>query len=115
MAAPRAADLRQALLAGGQVLLLKSGGILTALNAASGETIYGPERTGVSGEYYASPVAWGDRILLCAHRGTVLVLQAGGELNILAQNDLGEEIYATPAIAGGTLYLRTAAHLWAIG
>ena len=49
------------------------------------------------------------------HRGIVLVLDGGDEMKVLGENDLGEEIYATPAIADEVCYLRTAGHLWAIG
>jgi hypothetical protein len=41
------------------------------------------------------------------------VLKAGPRLEILAENDLGESIGATPAIADGTIYVRTARHLFA--
>lgn len=102
------------LLVDGRLYLVKSGGIVTCLDADSGEAIYGPKRSGVSGEFYASPVAWGKRILLCAHRGTVLVLEEGEALKVLAENDFGEAIYATPAIVDDILYLRSADHLWAI-
>ena len=67
------------------------------------------------GEYYASPIAWGDKIILCAQRGIVLVLEDGDEMKVLHEHKLGEEIYATPAIAGGVLYLRSKDHLWAFG
>jgi hypothetical protein len=103
------------LLLNGRIHLIKSGGIVACLDAETGEPVYGPQRSGVSGEYYASPVAWGHHVLLCAHRGTVLVLQDGEEFKVLAQNEIGEAIYATPAIVDGTLYLRSAEHLWAIG
>jgi hypothetical protein len=36
-------------------------------------------------------------------------------LEVLARNDLGESITATPAIADHKLYVRTAKHLWAFG
>ncbi|MEM9282436.1 MAG: PQQ-binding-like beta-propeller repeat protein, partial [Verrucomicrobiota bacterium] len=103
------------LLVKGRLYLVKSGGVVTCLDAETGEAIFGPARCGVSGEYYASPVAWGDRVLLCAQRGMVLVLDGSDELNVLAVNEFGEEIYATPAIVDGVLYLRSAEHLWAIG
>ena len=103
------------LVVGGRVYLLKSGGVITCLDAATGKTVYGPMRNGVSGEYYASPVAWGDKVILCAQRGIVLVLETGDEMKVLSENQFGEEIYATPAIVDGVIYLRTDKHLMAIG
>ena len=69
----------------------------------------------MSGEYYSSPIAWGNKIILCAQRGVVLVLKDADELTILKEHDLGEEIYATPAVVDDILYLRTRDHLWAFG
>jgi hypothetical protein len=45
----------------------------------------------------------------------VVVFAARDKLDVLARNDLGEEIFATPAVAEGTLYVRTSGHLWAFG
>jgi len=103
------------LLLNGRLYLIKTGGVLTCLEAATGSTVYGPKRCGVSGEYYASPIAWGNKIILCAQRGVVLVLKDGDELTILKEHDLGEEIYATPAVVDQVLYLRSRDHLWAFG
>ena len=47
--------------------------------------------------------------------GTVVVFAPGDTLDVLARNDLGEEIFATPAVVEGTLYVRTSGHLWAFG
>jgi hypothetical protein len=47
--------------------------------------------------------------------GIVTVLEAGDKLNVLARNNLEERLMATPAIADGKLYIRTAGHLYAFG
>ncbi|MCZ7636933.1 MAG: hypothetical protein M5U12_13325 [Verrucomicrobia bacterium] len=47
--------------------------------------------------------------------GIVTVLAIADELRILARNEFREAIFATPAVAGNRLYLRTAAHLYAVG
>ena len=57
--------------------------------------------------YYSSPVGSGDKVYMISEAGKVSVLKAGGEWELLALNDLGEETYATPAIADGRIYLRT--------
>jgi outer membrane protein assembly factor BamB len=41
-------------------------------------------------------------------------LKAGGDWEILATNDLGEPVFATPAIDGNRLYLRTRGHLYCL-
>lgn len=103
------------LLVNGRLHLIKSGGVVTCLDAETGKAIYGPKRSGISGDYYASPVAWGNLVLLSSHRGIVLVLDGGDAFEVMAEIEIGEAIYATPAIVNGVLYLRSAEHLWAMG
>jgi outer membrane protein assembly factor BamB len=97
----------------GRLYFVKSGGFLTCLDARTGRAHYEAERLGLGGEYYATPVAVGEHIVVCAQRGTVFVVGAGDQLDIAASNVLGESIYATPAIVENTLYVRTDHHLWA--
>jgi outer membrane protein assembly factor BamB len=98
----------------GLVYLVKNGGMVTCLDAESGELKY-QERLGAGGPYYASPVAGDDKVYAASARGMVVVLAAGAQLKVLASNDLGERIAATPAIADGKLYIRTDQHLFAFG
>jgi len=101
------------LLYGGNLFLVRDGGLLTCLNAADGATRY-QERLGAPGQYCASPVAADDRLYLTSVTGMVTVVNArGGSLEVLARNALGAEVHATPAIAGDTLYVRTAVELLA--
>jgi hypothetical protein len=43
------------------------------------------------------------------------VLPPGGSLTPIVTNDLGEDLYATPAVADGRIYIRTTGTLWAFG
>jgi outer membrane protein assembly factor BamB len=63
----------------------------------------------------ASPIAANGRIYLVNKSGTFAVLGANDTLNVLPVNKLSESVRATPAIAGNTLYVRSAEHLWAFG
>lgn len=100
------------LLQDNRLYLIRNGGILSCLDAASGKVVY-RTRVGAPGPYYASPVAANGKIYLASGDGTVSVLAPGDEFKVAARNDLGEPIYATPAIAAGTLYVRTVGHLYA--
>jgi outer membrane protein assembly factor BamB len=97
-----------------RVYMVRNGGILTCLDAATGKMLY-RARIGAGGPYYASPVVVEGRIFIASGDGTVVVLKAGDALDVVARNDLGAPIFATPAIADGTLYVRTAAELMAFG
>ena len=56
------------------------------------------------------------RVYFASHSGTVVVVDGHSEdLDILARNELGEAITATPAIQDDCLYVRTSDHLYAFG
>ena len=97
----------------GRLYVVRDGGVVQCIRAASGEVIY-EERVGASGGYCASPVAASGRIYLASHPGTIAVLDGTTEkLNVLARNELRERIWATPALVENTIYVRTEQHLYA--
>jgi len=53
------------------------------------------------------------KIYTASTRGVVTVLRAGDRFEVLARNKIGERIMATPALVDGTVYLRTASHVYA--
>ena len=89
--------------------------MVTSYAADSGTVILDRQRLGALGQYAASPIAADGRIYASSEAGTIVVFRAADTLDVLARNDLGESITATPAIAADTLYVRTARHLWAFG
>ena len=91
----------------GVMYLMKEGGIVTSLDPASGEVLKMGRTPEALEDYYASPVAADGKIFLISASGKVTVLKAGAQWEILKVNDLGEEVWATPAIAGSNLYIRT--------
>lgn len=100
----------------GRIYLVKDGGLLSSVDAKTGEAIYTQERLGTTGNYYASPVAADGRIYVASLPGKLTVVKCGGDKpEILHQADFGERILATPAIAGKSIYVRTEKHLWAFG
>ena len=102
------------LLSGGRLYMVRNGGIVTCVNAQSGAVLF-RSRIGAGGPYYSSPIAVNGKIYIASGEGTVVVLSDGDKFEVLARNDLQEEIFATPAAAAGTLYVRTAKHLYAFG
>ena len=90
--------------------------MLSSLDAKTGAPNYTQERLDAIGSYYASPVAADGRIYLASLPGKITVVKTGGDKpEILHQAEFGERIFATPALLGDKLYLRTATHLWAFG
>jgi hypothetical protein len=75
---------------------------------------YTQERIGANGTYYASPVAADGRIYFVSQPGKLTVVKTGGDQPaILHQAEFGERVFATPALIGENLYLRTETKLYA--
>lgn len=102
------------ILHGPYLYLMTDKGLLTCLDALTGEVRYAGGRPPVPATFTASPVAFGDRILITSEDGDTFVVKAGPTHEILRTNSIGEPVYASPALAGGTLYLRGEQHLFAI-
>jgi outer membrane protein assembly factor BamB len=100
----------------GRIYLVRDGGMLSSLDAQTGNAFYSQERLEAAGSYYSSPVAAKGRIYCASLTGMLSVLKAGGEKpEILHQANFGERIFATPALSGANLYLRTESKLYAFG
>lgn len=91
----------------GRMLLVKEGGITTLFETSAGRPLRGPKRIGNGGGYFASPVYGDGKIYVAGENGTVVVLKNSPDYEQLAVNDVGESIIATPAIADGSLFIRT--------
>ncbi|HMC11030.1 MAG TPA: hypothetical protein VKH44_07060, partial [Pirellulaceae bacterium] len=96
------------------LFFINQGGILTSMDPATGE-IHKRARLKHGSGYYASPVAAEGRIYLLDVEGKVAVVSAEPEWDLLSASDLGENCHATPAIANGRLYVRTAKTLYCFG
>ncbi len=99
----------------GVIYVLREGGVFTALNAATGAVLKQGRLEGALDPYFASPVAADGKIYTVSQNGKVAVVRAGADWSVLAVNDLDEEAWATPAIDGGRLYVRTKAALYCFG
>lgn len=97
----------------GYLYLGYSNGYVRCFNAKTGEKLF-QEKVSTSAAIIASLVAAEGKIYCAAEDGTVYVLAAGPEFNVLASNTMGEPCFATPAISQGVLYFRTTRSLLAI-
>jgi outer membrane protein assembly factor BamB len=96
----------------GKLYLWTDQGFAACHNLASGQQIW---RERVGGQFYGSPV-WVDGRLYCiSKQGEVVVLAASDKYKLLARVPLGEPTFATPAVAGGVMYLRTKTQLFSLG
>ncbi len=99
----------------GILYVTNDGGVLTALDPATGEVIYGGGRSDIRGRYAASLVAGGGLILQVNMDGDAAFIKAGDEHEVVATTSIDEPVWATPAIVDNMIYLRSRENLYAIG
>ena len=95
--------------------MVNDGGIVTSLNPETGALIQQGRLKGAIDSYYASPVAGDGKVYMASEKGKVSVLKPDGNLEPIVVNDLQEDIYATPALIEGKIYLRTRGTLYCFG
>jgi outer membrane protein assembly factor BamB len=99
---------------GRYLYIVNDKGVAFCLDARTGAVRYGPQRL-KPGTYSASPVLADGRIYVTSEEGLTSVYKAGPAFELLAENPLDDYTLASPAISDGQIFLRSAAHLWAIG
>jgi outer membrane protein assembly factor BamB len=100
---------------GDYLYLVSDTGIMTCIDALTGQIKYEGGRVPIPSQFFASPVAFEGKILLTSEDGDSFVIKAGPVHEVLATNSVGEPVYASPAIANGMIYIRGERHLFAIG
>jgi outer membrane protein assembly factor BamB len=91
---------------------VREDGLATCMDADSGRALW-QERLG--GDYHASLVAGDGKVYFTSLQGVVSVVQAGRTFRLLARNNLGESVVASPALSDGQIFLRGSRHLYCIG
>jgi outer membrane protein assembly factor BamB len=102
------------ILHGRYLYLMTDKGLLTCLDAVTGDVQYEGGRVPVPATFTASPVAIGDRLLLTSEDGDTFVVKTGPAHEVLATNPIGEPVYASLAVARGTILIRGERHLFAV-
>jgi outer membrane protein assembly factor BamB len=100
------ADVPSPVAKDGKVILLGDSGAITCLDIASGDKLWTAQLPRNRNKYYASPVLAGDKLYCAREDGKVFVGRVGDEFELLAENDMGERIIATPAPVRGGLLIR---------
>ena len=95
----------------GKLYMVSDRGVATCLDKVTGETVW---TSRMGGNYSASPTFVDGRIYFCNEAGVTTVLKPGDEYEVLAENDLGERIMASPMFLDKNIVIRTAEHLYRI-
>ncbi len=95
--------------------MVEDRGMVTCLDAKTGEVIWGPEHT-ARGTVSASPLLADGKLYITNEDGVTTVLAAGPEFKVLAANEVpGVYVLSSFGVSGNQLFLRTATHLYCIG
>src|SRR5262249_53778379 len=90
----------------GYLYLITHKGILSCLDAKTGEVKYDAGRPPTAATFVASPIAVGGKILITSDDGDTHVIQAGPKFEVLRTNSLGEPVFGSLAVSGGSIYIR---------
>lgn len=96
----------------GRLYVVSDDGVTTCFEAASGKQVW---QGRLSGNFSASPVLAGNLLYVTNEAGKTYVFKTGPKFEIVAQNDLGDGGFASPAICGGQIFLRTEHALYCVG
>jgi len=92
--------------------LFSDGGVASCLDASTGDVLW---KTRIEGTFYSSPVSDGRSIYIASREGDLFTLQPGDDPRVSEGMDVGDTVFATPAIHGRSLIIRTASELLRIG
>ena len=95
------------------VYIMRENGLLMAHEATTGKLIY--EEKVTNERHRANPVVADGKLYLVGREGTMPVVKAGKEFDLVAKNKLPDTFTSSPAISNGRIYLRGWNYLWAIG
>lgn len=108
-------NLSSPLVTNNRLYVVKAGGLASCFETANGNVLWERKRIQNFGDHYASPVAADGKIYIAGRNGFIIVLRDSPEFEVLAKNDMGEEIVATPAIANGCIFIRSRNQIFCIG
>jgi outer membrane protein assembly factor BamB len=98
-----------------KLYVLADSGMLSCYNAKTGEPYYQQQRLPRTYSFKASPVGANGKLYLASENDDVIVVKMGEKFEVLATNTMPDQTFiATPAIAGGEIFLRSKNRLWCI-
>jgi outer membrane protein assembly factor BamB len=96
----------------GHFFVISDEGYLNCIEAKTGKRLWMKK---IGRRHSASPILSEGRLIIPDDDGKVWVVKASSQFKVIARNDMGESIYASPAVSHGQMFLRTVKHLYCIG
>ena len=103
-----------AILSDGLLYVMTDAGLQTCLDANTGQPKYEGKRFPTGSKFTSPPVAFGGRLLYTSNDGDTHVVKAGPVHEVLRTNSLEDSVYASLALAGDSIYIRSAKKLYCI-
>lgn len=107
-----AAYVPSPIISGRYLLMVADSGIASCFEARTGKRHW-MER--LPGGHSPSPVSADGLVYFVSDRGVTTVIRPSETFAVIAKNELGEPVSASPAISQGQIFLRTHQHLYCIG
>jgi outer membrane protein assembly factor BamB len=92
-------------------MIVSDQGFGLCFDAGSGKILW-QERIG---GHHASLVSANGLVYFLSDEGVTRVVKPGPDFNLIAQNELSEPCFASPAISHGQIFLRGDKHLYCVG
>lgn len=96
----------------GRVYLLRDRGQIECVDPATGKTLASGQLPRKSPNFYASPLVADGKLYAAREDGVVFVVRLDDKFKLLAENNLGERLIASPVPSGNRLLLRGDKHLF---
>ena len=107
-----AAYVPSPIISGRYLLMVADSGIASCFEARTGKRHW-MER--LPGGHSPSPVSADGLVYFVSDRGVTTIVRPSETFAVIAKNELGEPVSASPAISQGQIFLRTHQHLYCIG
>ena len=99
----------------GKLYVLTDSGMLSCFDAKTGKPYYHQQRLPKPYNFKSSPVGVNGKLYMASEEGDVIVVRMGEKYEVLATNEMPDQTFiATPAVVGGSIYLRSQDHLYCI-
>lgn len=95
------------LLYGDYLYLMSDSGMITCMDARTGDPQYEGKRFPSPGKFTSAMVAFDQKLMWTSEDGDTYIVKAGPEYEVLQKNSVGEPVFASPALAGDSIYIRS--------
>jgi outer membrane protein assembly factor BamB len=92
---------------GDYLYLMSDSGMITCMDARTGDPKYEGKRFPSPGKFTSAMVAFDQKLMWTSEDGDTYIVKAGPEYEVLQKNSVGEPVFASPALAGDSIYIRS--------